>query len=66
VAGAAASDAAASKGAGSYRAEPATLRAAAQRAGIRIGTAVDTTALAEDQTYRQIVAREFSTVTRRT
>jgi len=44
-------------------ARPDTLRAAAQRAGIRIGTAVDDTALTGDQPYRQIVGREFSTVT---
>ena len=40
-----------------------TLRAAARGTGVRIGTAVDTTALAEDATYRQIVGREFNTVT---
>jgi endo-1,4-beta-xylanase len=39
------------------------LRAAARGAGIRIGTAVDMSALAQDATYRQAVAREFSTVT---
>jgi endo-1,4-beta-xylanase len=39
------------------------LRAAARGTGVRIGTAVDTTALAADTPYRQAVAREFSTVT---
>jgi endo-1,4-beta-xylanase len=39
------------------------LRAAARGTGIRIGTAVDTTALAGDAPYRAAVAREFSTVT---
>jgi endo-1,4-beta-xylanase len=43
---------------------PATgLRALADRAGLRIGTAVDMTALADDAPYRAAVAREFSTVT---
>jgi endo-1,4-beta-xylanase len=50
-------------------AKPATgapqagLRALADRAGVRIGTAVDMTALADDAPYRAAVAREFSTVT---
>jgi endo-1,4-beta-xylanase len=43
--------------------DPGGLRAAARGTGIRIGTAVDTTALAADAPYRQAVAREFSTVT---
>jgi endo-1,4-beta-xylanase len=42
---------------------PDTLRAAARYAGIKIGTAVDMTALAEDAQYRDAVAAEFSTVT---
>ena len=42
---------------------PDTLRAAARQAGIKIGTAVDMTALAEDTQYREAVAAEFSTVT---
>jgi endo-1,4-beta-xylanase len=40
-----------------------TLRAAARGTGVRIGTAVDMTALAADAPYRTAVAREFSTVT---
>ena len=40
-----------------------TLRDAARGTGIRIGTAVDMTALAQDAPYRAAVAREFSTVT---
>jgi endo-1,4-beta-xylanase len=39
------------------------VRALADRAGLRIGTAVDMTALADDAPYRAAVAREFSTVT---
>jgi len=39
------------------------LRAVADRAGLRIGTAVDMTALADDAPYRDLVAKEFSTVT---
>jgi endo-1,4-beta-xylanase len=39
------------------------LRDAAQGTGVRIGTAVDMTALADDAPYRQAVSREFSTVT---
>jgi len=42
---------------------PDTLRAAAHNAGIKIGTAVDMTALADDAQYRDAVAAEFSTVT---
>ncbi|GGZ16379.1 endo-1,4-beta-xylanase [Streptomyces poonensis] len=42
---------------------PATLRALADRAHVKIGTAVDGTALAEDATYRRITAREFNSVT---
>jgi endo-1,4-beta-xylanase len=42
---------------------PAGLRALADRAGLRIGTAVDMAALADDAPYRAAVAREFSTVT---
>ena len=44
-------------------ATPDTLRAAARNAGIKIGTAVDMTALADDAQYRDAVAAEFSTVT---
>jgi endo-1,4-beta-xylanase len=40
-----------------------TLRSVADRAGLRIGTAVDMNALADDAPYRAAVAREFSTVT---
>jgi endo-1,4-beta-xylanase len=40
-----------------------TLRGAARGTGVRIGTAVDMTALAGDAPYRQAVGREFSTVT---
>src|SRR4051794_17148153 len=40
-----------------------SLRAAARGTGVRIGTAVDMTALAEDAPYRAAVAREFNTVT---
>jgi endo-1,4-beta-xylanase len=42
---------------------PTGLRALADRADLRIGTAVDTAALAGDDAYRAAVAREFSTVT---
>jgi len=41
----------------------AGLRVAAERAGLRIGTAVDTTALADDDAYRAATAHEFNTVT---
>jgi endo-1,4-beta-xylanase len=40
-----------------------TLRELAQPIGLRIGTAVDMNALANDQTYRDTIAREFSSVT---
>ena len=43
--------------------EDAPLRTLARRAGIRIGTAVDMSALDDDATYRRLVAREFNTVT---
>src|SRR4051812_13298744 len=39
------------------------LRGAARGTGVRIGTAVDTTALAGDAQYRTAVGREFNTVT---
>jgi endo-1,4-beta-xylanase len=39
------------------------MRALAARAGLRVGTAVDMSALAADATYREHVAREFSTLT---
>ncbi len=39
------------------------LRELAHPAGIRIGTAVDMNALASDQTYRETIQREFSSVT---
>ena len=42
---------------------PDTLRGAARDSGIRIGTAVDMSALAEDAQYRTAVESEFSTVT---
>jgi endo-1,4-beta-xylanase len=41
----------------------AGLRVPADRAHLRIGTAVDTTALTDDAPYRAAVAREFSSVT---
>ncbi|GAA3342151.1 endo-1,4-beta-xylanase [Amorphoplanes nipponensis] len=41
----------------------AGLRAFADRAGLRVGTAVDMAALAGDPAYRTAVAHEFSTVT---
>jgi endo-1,4-beta-xylanase len=44
-------------------ATPDTLRAAARGAGIRIGTAVDMSALDSDARYRDLVGAEFSTVT---
>lgn len=60
----------AAPGAGGHAAAPAkhpegaaTLGALGRRAGLRIGTAVDTSALASDSTYRETVAREFSAVT---
>jgi endo-1,4-beta-xylanase len=60
----------AAPGAGGHAAAPAkhaegaaTLGALGRRAGLRIGTAVDTSALADDSTYRETVAREFSAVT---
>ncbi|GLW32087.1 endo-1,4-beta-xylanase [Actinoplanes regularis] len=40
-----------------------SLRAAARGTGVRIGTAVDMSALAADAPYKQAVAREFDTVT---
>ncbi|GAA3962243.1 endo-1,4-beta-xylanase [Actinoplanes auranticolor] len=42
---------------------PTGLRALADRADLRIGTAVDMAALADDDAYRAAVAREFNTVT---
>jgi endo-1,4-beta-xylanase len=42
---------------------PTGLRALADRADLRIGTAVDMAALADDDAYRAAVGREFSTVT---
>jgi endo-1,4-beta-xylanase len=41
----------------------ATLRSLAQHTGLRVGTAVDTSALQADATYRSMVADQFSTVT---
>src|SRR4051794_12751248 len=41
----------------------ATLRQLARHTGLRIGTAVDTTALRNDARYRELVATEFSSVT---
>ena len=51
--------------AGSTRLDPtqATLRQLAQHTKLRIGTAVNTDALASDPTYRQMVGAQFSTVT---
>ena len=40
-----------------------SLREVAQPIGLRVGTAVDMNALANDQTYRDTIAREFSSVT---
>ncbi|GGT47546.1 hypothetical protein GCM10010271_59610 [Streptomyces kurssanovii] len=40
-----------------------TRGALGRKAGLRIGTAVDTSALATDSTYRETVAREFTSVT---
>src|SRR5450759_1110946 len=42
---------------------PDSLRALASKVGLRIGTAVNTDALATNATYRQITADQFSTVT---
>jgi endo-1,4-beta-xylanase len=39
------------------------LRALAARTNLRIGTAVDTSALANDATYQRLVAEQFNTVT---
>ncbi|GHF62277.1 endo-1,4-beta-xylanase [Amycolatopsis bartoniae] len=44
-------------------ASPPTLRTLAARHDLRIGTAVDMSALADDAVYRQRVGSEFSTVT---
>ena len=41
----------------------ATLRQLARPTGVRIGTAVDTSALANDTTYRRLVADQFNSVT---
>src|SRR5689334_22198889 len=41
----------------------ATLRQLARHTKLRIGTAVNTDALANDATYRRMVAEQFSTVT---
>jgi endo-1,4-beta-xylanase len=41
----------------------ATLRQLARHTKLRIGTAVDTTALANDATYRRLVGTQFDTVT---
>ncbi|MFV0131854.1 endo-1,4-beta-xylanase [Streptomyces sp. HMX87] len=41
----------------------APLKALAERSDLLFGTAVDTTALVEDRTYRKITAREFNSVT---
>ncbi|MGY1500331.1 endo-1,4-beta-xylanase [Streptomyces sp. QTS52] len=42
---------------------PVPLRALAAGTGVRVGTAVDMTALADDTTYRRTTAREFDSVT---
>ncbi len=54
----------ASAGVASHRpdADP-TLRSLAGRVGLRVGTAVDMNALANDATYRERIATEFSSVT---
>ena len=51
--------------AGGDRAQPVDqpLRDLAKRHDLRVGTAVDMDALAQDSTYRQRIAREFSSVT---
>ncbi|HWI00970.1 MAG TPA: endo-1,4-beta-xylanase, partial [Propionibacteriaceae bacterium] len=41
----------------------ATLRQLARPIGLRIGTAVDTSALTDDSTYRRLVGQQFSNVT---
>ncbi|MFI6123023.1 endo-1,4-beta-xylanase [Streptomyces sp. NPDC051064] len=46
-----------------HSAAPGSLGALGQKAGLRIGTAVDTSALAEDVPYRAKAAGEFSSVT---
>ncbi|MFC0527859.1 endo-1,4-beta-xylanase [Phytohabitans kaempferiae] len=51
----------ATKGGGNANAD--TLRALAKRAGLKIGTAVDMSALADDATYKERVAAEFNSVT---
>lgn len=43
--------------------EEQPLRSLADRSGLRVGTAVDMTALADDSTYRDRIAEEFSAVT---
>ncbi|MDI6100577.1 endo-1,4-beta-xylanase [Actinoplanes sp. NEAU-A12] len=43
--------------------DTSSLRAAARGSGVRIGTAVDMSTLADDAPYRAAVAREFDTVT---
>lgn len=43
--------------------DPVPLRALAAGTGVRIGTAVDMAALADDTTYRRTTAREFNSVT---
>jgi endo-1,4-beta-xylanase len=65
VAGASAATAApaAHAGHGPAKAKDVTLRAAANRAHVKIGTAVNTDALADDATYRQITAQQFNSVT---
>ncbi|WP_254643845.1 endo-1,4-beta-xylanase [Streptomyces sp. BV286] len=45
------------------RSGTAPLRALADRAGLRIGTAVDMAALADDEAYRRTTGREFNSVT---
>jgi endo-1,4-beta-xylanase len=54
---------------GNHRHDPPTpitqrsLRELAQPIGLRVGTAVDMNALTNDQTYRDTIARQFSSVT---
>lgn len=50
-------------GHGHHKPSDSSLRKLADRRHVLIGTAVDTTALAEDSVYRATTAREFSSVT---
>ncbi|MFF0075569.1 endo-1,4-beta-xylanase [Streptomyces sp. NPDC005494] len=59
----AATDDAGRRGGPGHSAAPQTLGSLGKKAGLRIGTAVGATALAEDAPYRAKVAGEFSSVT---